>query len=128
MERAFRRRSVWSGRVTDAPRPRPDYRESKNLPGVQRIHRIAVPRDDKSILPVSQRWFSGRLEDGPHSLWLILGPLESGRERGEGHFTSASIERVGLAGMLARKEGQNNIYFSHSVSRIFGQVLLLSYG
>ena len=99
MERAFRRRSVWSGRVTDAPRPRPDYRESKNLPGVQRIRRIAVPRDDESIiLPVSQRWFPGRLEDGPRSLWLILGPLESGRERGEGHFTSASIERVGLTG------------------------------
>ena len=52
LERAFRRRSVWSGRVTDAPRAR--------LSGIEEFARrvcrvrIALPRDDESILPVSQ--------------------------------------------------------------------------
>ena len=128
LERAFRRRSAWSGRVTDAPRPRPDYRESKNLPGVQRIRRIAVPRDDESIiLPVSQRWFPGRLEDGPRSLWLILGPLESGRERrGALHF---SVDREGWIDWPGTRDKTTPTPLTPSaVSRISRKVLLLSYG
>ena len=88
----------------------PDYRESKNSPGVQRIHRIAVPRDDESILPVSQRWFPGRLEDGPHSLWLILGPLESGRERERRGALHFSVDREGWIGWHAGQEGGTKQY------------------